>query len=99
MGWRQKYFLVVIICSMYSLKWFSKFTAMHGFVIIIPVCSLLVDIKLERGKNVDADAVLCWVHHEKARFPGKDHNAGKGGRQQEKRKTKYKMDSLKETKA
>ena len=37
-------------------------------------------------------AVLLWAHHEKAGFFGKDNNAGKSRRQQEKRKTKYEMD-------
>ena len=43
-------------------------------------------------QNVEIQVVLLWTHHEKRGFSGKDNNAGKGGRQQEKRKTKYKMD-------
>ena len=35
-----------------------------------------------------------WVHCEKAGFSGKDNQAGKGRRQQEKRETKYEMDGL-----
>ena len=37
-------------------------------------------------------AFLLWAHYEKAGFFGKDNNAGKSRRQQEKRKTKYEMD-------
>ena len=35
-----------------------------------------------------------WAHHVKSAFSGKDNKAGKCGRQQGKRKTKYKMDWL-----
>ena len=44
---------------------------------------------LSVGKNVKTEAVLLRAHLEKARFSGKDNNAEKGGRQQEKQKTKY----------
>ena len=44
----------------------------------------------------EMEAVLLWAPHEKARFSGKDRNAGKGWRQLEKRKTKYEMGRLME---
>ena len=31
-----------------------------------------------------AETVIFWAHHKKTRFTGKDNNAGKSGRQQEK---------------
>lgn len=43
------------------------------------------------GKTDKTEAVLCWAHHEKAGFLGKDNNAGTNGRQQEKRKTDYEL--------
>ena len=51
------------------------------------------ELSLE-AKNVETEAVLFWAHLEKAGFSGRDHNAGKDGRQQEKRKAKYEMDRL-----
>lgn len=44
------------------------------------------------GKNGEPGTVLTCAHHQNAGFSAKDHNAGKGGKQQEKRKTEYKMD-------
>ena len=40
------------------------------------------------GKKVETGTVLLWAHHEKAGLSGKDNNARKGGKQQEKRKAK-----------
>ena len=45
-------------------------------------------------QNGKTEAVLLAPHHEMARFSGKDNNAWKNRRQQEKRKTKYEVDWL-----
>ena len=46
------------------------------------------------GKNDKVEAFLPQAHSEKAGFFGKDNQAGKNRRQQEKRKTKYEVDRL-----
>ena len=56
---------------------------------------VLVQIKPElslEAKMLATEAILLWAHNEKAGFSGKDNSAGKGGSQQEKRKTKYEID-------
>lgn len=50
-----------------------------------------LSLNIIRGKNDKTAAVLLLAHHEKAGFSGKDHNAGKNQKQQEKRKTGYEM--------
>lgn len=42
------------------------------------------------GKNVKTEAFIHWAYLEKAGFFGKDNNAGKTRRQQEKRKPSIK---------
>ena len=49
----------------------------------------VTEVKLKLGLNSQG---LLWAYHEKARISEKDNNAGKGGKQKEKRKTKYEMD-------
>ena len=51
-----------------------------------------VDLTISGGQNVETEAVLLWVHPEKAGFSRRDNNAGKGGKQQEKRKRGCKID-------
>lgn len=48
-------------------------------------------------KNDKTEALLCWVHHEKAGFVGKDNNAGKaeGSRKRGRPNTRW-VDSKKE---
>ena len=48
------------------------------------------------GKNDKTEIVLLWAHQEKTGFFGKDSDAGKNRRQQEKRKTRRWIDSIKE---
>lgn len=44
------------------------------------------------GQNDKNEVILLRVHHEKARFSGKDNNAVEHRMQQEMRKTKYETD-------
>ena len=45
-----------------------------------------------QSKNIKAEALLLWAHHEKAGFSGRDSHAGKGGKAAG--KAKYEMDGL-----
>lgn len=53
---------------------------------------VLEQINLETPLEVKmANLKLFPAHSEKARFFGKDNNAGENGRQEEKRKTRYEV--------